>query len=183
VSPTEFLRWEREQKERHEYYRGEVFAMAGGSPRHNVLCAAVGAELRSALRGKACHVYSSDQRVGDSEQDRYVYPDVTVICGVPLLQPGTSDVATNPLALVEVLSTSTEPYDRGLKWEGYQRIPTLTDYLLVSQAEPRIEHFQREADGSWRYRSVTLGGSVSLSNGASITVESVFEGAFEVQAD
>jgi Uma2 family endonuclease len=128
-------------------------------------------------------VFSSDQRVGDAARDRYVYPDVTVICGTPILEPGTVDVATNPLVLVEVLSTSTEPYDRGLKWEGYQRIPTLTDYLLVSQSEARMEHFQSEADGSWRYRTVTAGGSVTLSNGSSIAVDAVFEGAFEVQAD
>ena len=95
--------------------------MAGGSPRHNALCANAVARLREALGDRVCNVFTSDQRVGLGAGERYVYPDVTVVCGALLLEQGTSDVVANPTILVEVLSTSTEQYDRGLKWEGYQR--------------------------------------------------------------
>ena len=150
VSPAAFLEWERAQPGRHEYFQGEVFAMAGGSPRHNALALRTGAALDAALRGKPCRVFSSDQQVGLDEGKRYVYPDLSVLCGAVVLAPGTTDVVINPQALVEVLSASTESYDRGLKWESSQRIGTLSDYVLVSQNEARIEHFQREADGVWR---------------------------------
>src|SRR5690242_2577533 len=140
LTPDEYLAWERTQPVRHEYYRGEVFAMAGGSMRHNVLCARVIEALGAQLRGR-CLVMTSDQRVVAAERDRYVYPDVSIVCGPMVAEPGTSDVLANPTILVEVLSESTEQYDRGGKWEGYQRLDSLTDYVLVSQAEPRIEHF------------------------------------------
>ena len=94
-----------------------------------------------------------------------------------------NDVIVNPTMLVEVLSTSTEPYDRGLKWEGYQRISTLSDYVLVSQDEPRIEHYLRGPAGSWIYRSAGPGGRVTLSNGAVLEVDVLFEGAFEIPGD
>lgn len=112
-SPAEFLAWERDQPERHEYFRGEVFAMAGGSPRHNALCSSVNAALRAALRLRGCQLFSSDQRVGLGQGERYGYPDVTVVCGKVVLEPGTSDVLAAPTILVEVLSPATEQYDRG----------------------------------------------------------------------
>ena len=156
----EYLAWEREQADKHEYHRGEVFAMAGGSPRHNFLSAAVVAELRAAFRGKGCYPLTSDQRLGLQQGERYVYADAVVVCGPARMEPGTSDVLANPSVVVEVLSRSSEAYDRGDKWEAYQRLSTLTDYLLVSQWSTQIEHFQREAGGSWRYRLVGPGGSV-----------------------
>jgi Uma2 family endonuclease len=182
-SPAEFLAWEREQAERHEYFRGEVFAMAGGSPRHNALCSSVNAALHGALRPRGCQVFSSDQRVGLGSGERYVYPDVTVVRGKVVLEPGTRDVIAEPTIVVEVLCASTEQYDRGLKWEGYQRIASLADYLLVSQDEARIEHFQRSESGSWIYRSLGLGESVTLANGAALSVDAVFAGNMEVPGD
>ena len=99
------------------------------------------------------------------------------------MEPGTSDVLAAPRIIVEVLSRSTEAYDRGDKWESYQRLPSLSDYLLVSQTARQIEHFQREADGSWRYRLVEVGGTLMLGNGATVAVDAVYEGAFELAAD
>lgn len=181
MTADEYLAWERQQIDKHEFFRGEVFAMAGGSPRHNELCGNVLFALKSVLRSRGCSVLSSDQRISFMARSRYVYPDVSVTCGV--LELEANDVLLNPHILVEVLSSSTEQYDRGLKWEGYQRLASLTDYVLVSQAEPRIEHFQRASDGSWTYRAAEAGGRVVLSNGAALVVDEIFAGVFELQGD
>jgi Uma2 family endonuclease len=182
LSPAAFLAWERQQPARHEYFRGEVFAMAGGSVRHNALCARVIGGLQGALPA-SCNVLTSDQRVGVSGGERYVYPDVSVVCGAVVLEPGTADVLSNPTVLVEVLSASTEQYDRGLTWEGYQRLPSLTDFLLVAQAEPRIEHFRRGEGGAWLYRSAVSGERVTLANGVALEVDAVFAGTLELPGD
>jgi len=131
MTAEQYLVWEREQPERHEYYRGDVFAMAGGTPRHNALDAAVTIELGGAPKGTPCRILSADQRIIAGEQDHYVYADVSVVCGELELHPGTVDVLSNPHIVVEVLLKSTEAYDRGLKWEAYRRIPSVQDYLLV----------------------------------------------------
>src|SRR3954466_1026023 len=139
LTAAEYLAWEREQPIKHEFFHGEVFAMAGGTPRHNALAVSVGAELRAAVRSRGCSVLSSDQRLAFPPNARYVYPDVTVICGSPVFQTGTDDAITNPATLVEVLSSSTEEYDRGLTWAGYQRIGSLAHYLLVPPGEGRAQ--------------------------------------------
>lgn len=139
MSASEYLVWEREQLDRHEFFRGEVFATSGGSFRHSALAASFGGELRVATRGSGCHVHSSDRRVVVSPGVHYVYPDVTLVCGAHELADGTTDVLSNPCVLIEVLSRSTEAYDRGDKWAAYQRIPSLCEYVLVSQTLPRIE--------------------------------------------
>ena len=151
VTADEYLTWERVQPAKHEFFHGEVFAMAGGSPRHNALCARVSGTLGNALDARGCVVLSSDQRVGIAAGAHYVYPDVSVVCGPLDLE--LNDVLTNPTSVVEVLSSTTEQYDRGLKWEGYQRLGSLQDYVLVSQSEARIEQFRRGPDGSWIYRA------------------------------
>jgi Uma2 family endonuclease len=183
MSAREYLAWEREQPERHHFYKGEVFAMAGGKLRHNALAAAVTAELVVALRGTGCRVLSSDQRIAARDTEHYVYADVSVVCGSIELQSGTTDVLTNPAVVVEVLSKSTEAYDRGLKWESYRDLPSVTDYVLVSQSVPRIEHFQREASGEWHYRVVQAGGRIKLSNGAAIDVDTIYAGVLELEGE
>jgi len=156
--------------------------MAGGSPRHNVLCSRVNMALLGGLDPKGCYVFSSDQKVALSG-DRYVYPDLSAICGAIALEAGTNDVITNPQVVVEVLSSSTEPYDRGLKWEGYQRIPSLSDYVLVSQSEPRMEHFLRERNGAWVYRAAGPGERVVLGGGTVLDVDAIFSGAFDIAGE
>jgi Uma2 family endonuclease len=182
MTAAEYLEWERQQPTKHEFHRGDVFAMAGGSPRHNYLSAAVGAELRAALRGKRCHVLSPDQRISAGQGERYVYADAVVACGGVQTEPGTSDVLANPAIVVEVLSPGTEAYDRGDKWEAYRRIASLTDYLLVSQTSVRAEHYQREADASWRYRVLDAGATITLANGGFLTIDAIYEGAFDLAA-
>lgn len=183
LTAAEYLAWEREQPDKHEFFYGEVFAMAGGSSRHNALGMSVGAELRAALRSRGCSVLSSDQRLAFPPEARYVYPDVTVVCGPLKFQAGTNDVLINPSILVEVLSKSTEEYDRGLKWTGYQTISSLTDYLLVSQAEVRIEHFRRNSDDSWTYRTAGPIERVVLTGGGELAVDAVYADVRELPGD
>jgi Uma2 family endonuclease len=182
MTAAEYLAWERLQTDKHEYHLGEVFAMAGGSIRHSFLAGAATSELRAAFRGGSCRVLTSDARIGIDSGERYMYADAVVACGEVRTEPGTSDVLSNPSVVVEVLSDSTEKYDRGDKWEAYRRVPSLTDYLLISQATPHIEHFERETDGSWRYRVLGAGDSVTLATGATLSVDSVYDGAFELAA-
>ncbi|MBI2893467.1 MAG: Uma2 family endonuclease [Deltaproteobacteria bacterium] len=183
MSADEYLAWERVQPDKHEFHLGTVFAIAGGSPRHNFLSSAAGAELRAALRGTTRHVLSSDQRIAAGPGERYAYSDAVVACGGVRTEPSAPDVLTNPSIVVEVLSRSTETYDRGQKWEAYQRLGSLTDYLLVSQSSVRVEHYQREREGSWRYRVLGAGDTITLANGATLAVDAVYDGAFELASD
>lgn len=178
-----YLAWERLQQHKHEFANGDVFAMAGGSPRHNALCAAVTGELFATLRGSECRVLTSDQRVSLRAREKYVYPDVTVIRGGLELEEGTRDVATNPSLVVEVLSKGTERYDRGSKWESYRQVASLEDYLLVSQRAAMIEHYQRQADGSWRFMVAGPGEHVTSKRGATLAVDAVYAGVFELPGD
>ena len=182
LTPAEYLAWEREQVDKHEYHLGDVFAMAGGSPRHNWLAGRIQSILDRSLDPR-CFAFPSDQRIVFDEGKRYVYPDVSVVCGPIVLQDGTNDVVANPSILVEVLSSTTEPYDRGLKWEGYQRLASLTDYLLVAQHEARIEHYQRAPDRGWFYRTYGTGERIMLGNGAQLEVDAIYARAFELPGD
>ena len=182
MTAADYLAWERLQPEKHDYHLGEVFAMSGGSHRHNFLSSSMIVALWAAVRGKGCRVFTSDERIAAEEGRRYVYADAVVVCGAVESAPGTTDVLTNPRVIVEVLSPSTEAYDRGEKWEAYQRLPSLNDYLLVSQTSTRIEHYQREAD-SWRYRVLGAGDTLTLADGSAMSIDAVYEGAFDLDAD
>lgn len=181
VTPAEFLAWERTQPEHHEYWRGEIFPMAGGSPRHAALASRIARALGKELAGR-CETFSSDLQIGVTA-DKYVYADVTVVCGTLELRPGTEDVVRNPRIVVEVLSKNTEQYDRGAKWQAYQHLESLTDYVLVSQSSPRMEHFSRAEDGAWVYRHADAGGRVTTSTGAVLDVDDIFRGAFDLPGE
>lgn len=180
MSAAQYLEWERLQPGKHEFHDGEVYAMAGGSPRHNLLSSAVAAELRAATRTLGCHTFSSDQRIAVPPQERYVYADAVVVCGKLETEAGVQDVLTNPSVIVEVLSPSTEAHDRGMKWAAYQRVASLTDYLMLSQAQARIEHYRREADG-WHYQVLGVGDVITLANGARVDVDAIYAGAFDIE--
>jgi len=179
MSPEEYLAWERREERKHEYFEGEVYAMAGGSPRHNRLSSKINTALENALGGR-CHVFSSDQRIRSRER-RYVYPDVSVVCDAPVIEQ--EDVLVNPTIIVEILSSTTEQYDRGLKWDGYQMLASLTDYVLVSQERARIEHFARTPDGRWVYTSANAGERIRLTNGTWLDIDAIFAGVFELPGD
>lgn len=183
MTADDYLAWERLQTDRHEFHDGDIFAMAGGSLRHNALCETVGGELYIAIRGSECRSLSSDQRVALQTRKRYTYPDVTLVCGHAEIEQGTSDVVTNPKVIIEVLSKSTEAYDRGEKWERYRQIVSLDDYVIVSQKAASVEHYQRQADGSWRYSVAGPGERVSLTRGIELLIDRIYDGVFELPGD
>lgn len=146
---------------RWEYVQGEIRAMAGGTDDHNTIVTNIGAALHAALVPKGCRVYQSDMRVHTGD-DVNTFPDVAVVCGPRVYHQGRTDTITNPCLIVEVLSPSTQGYDRGEKWDHYQTVLTLVDYLLVSPDEPRVLLLTRQAD-HWDMREISgLAGSVQL---------------------
>ncbi len=145
----QYLAWEEDAVEKSEYVDGEIRAMSGGSMPHASIPINIGGELRSALRGRGCRVLSSDMNVWAA--GALYYPDLSVVCGPVTYRNGNKHVITNPIVVVEVLSPSTEPKDRGEKFLRYQQIETLRSYLLVSQTEPRVELFERGENGHWDY--------------------------------
>ncbi len=149
MSSQEYLRRERAAEFKSEFFDGEVFAMSGGSPRHSLVKTNVTGELRNQLSGRPCTAYDSDLRVKVDATGLYTYPDASVVCGSLEFDDNDRDTVLNPTLLVEVLSPSTEAYDRGKKFNHYRRIKSLREYLLVSQDEAKIERFQRNVDGTW----------------------------------
>jgi len=183
LDPDEFLVWERGQPERHVYFRGQIFAMAGGSPRHSLLASRVIERLGQSLRGRPCDVHTSDLRLG-LDGHHFVYADAAIVCRPLVLRPGTNDVVINPKVVVEVLSRSTEAYDRGDKQAGFLALPSVEHYLLVSQREPRIELYTRQADGSFRFTVNRAGAAVTLDRlGIALLVDELYDGAFELPGD
>jgi Uma2 family endonuclease len=148
VTPEDYLARERQAETKSEYYDGEIFAMAGGNPEHSLISANVGAELNRQLFEKPCRVYNSDLRVRATEST-YVYPDVTVVCGEPVFDDPDTDVLLNPTVIVEVLSETTEAWDRGGKFERYRERESLQEYLLVAQDRAHLERYARQPRGEW----------------------------------
>ena len=181
LTAAEYLAWERDQPTKHEFFHGEVYAMAGASARHNALCANIVTALNATAGRRGCFVLTSDQRTGLDGGERYVYPDISMVCGTPQIEHG--DVITNPTVLVEVLSRSTEQNDRGSKWQSYQQLPSLTDYVLVPQWSPRLEHFCRDERGGWTYRSAGVGERITLMDGTELAVDEIFARVMELPGD
>ncbi|MFO1349602.1 MAG: Uma2 family endonuclease [Gammaproteobacteria bacterium] len=149
LSVEDYLAIERSAEQRHEYYQGEIFAMAGGSPAHNLIVANSVTSLTLQLKGRPCRAYASDMRVKVNPLGKYTYPDIVVTCGQEIYDDVQQDTLTNPLLIMEVLSDSTEGYDRGDKFAHYQKLNSLKEYVLISQKISRIERFVRQHDGSW----------------------------------
>jgi Uma2 family endonuclease len=149
ITPEMYLEMERTAEIRHEYYRGIVYEMSGGSGNHAILIAHLAASLVTAMRGKPCSVTVSDMRLRVSPEGLYTYPDAMVFCGEPQYADPRNDTLLNPIVIIEVVSRSTEAYDRGFKFQQYRLVESLMDYVLVSQAEPRIEVYSRQPQGKW----------------------------------
>ena len=149
LTAQDYLGWERQQETRHEYFDGQLFAMTGASRAHNVLCLNLGASLHLQLRGKPCELYANGMRVKVSETGMYTYPDLAVACREPRFEDQAVDTLLNPVLIIEVLSDSTERYDRRAKFAHYRSLPSLEDYLLVSQTECRVEHYARQPGNHW----------------------------------
>lgn len=172
----EYLEHERKSDVRHEYLRGEVFAMAGGTPEHSYLATKMGTELSIALKGGSCRVFNSDLRVRLVETDYSCYPDVTVVCGELLRARDDKDAASNPTLVVEVLSESTEAHDRGAKLAHYRRLPSLKEIVLISQAPQRVEVWRR-ATGHFEVFEWGPGQLIELESvNAKIAVDELYRG-------
>jgi Uma2 family endonuclease len=164
LTSPEYLALEREAGYKSEYYRGDVFAFAGASLQHNLIAANVLATIHNQLRGGPCSAFSSDMRLAIPKTPHYTYADVVVVCGQPQLDDDFKDNLLNPIAIIEVLSSATESYDRGKKFESYQHIASLMEYVLVSQDRPRVEQFLRQPDGRWLYSETSAQGNVKLAS-------------------
>ncbi len=165
MTPEEFLAFERASDEKHEYRDGEIVAMSGAKRAHNLISLNIGSGLHASLRNKDCETYMSDMRVFVPSVRLYTYPDIVVVCGDPKFIDDEFDTLTNPLLLIEILSDSTEGYDRGQKFQNYRSIESLDEYVLVSQNAARIEKYVKHGDGFWLLSEAAgLDGSITLAS-------------------
>ena len=148
-TPEEYLRLEREAEFKSELINGEIYAMAGVSFEHTLAVTNLGAALHGRFRGRPCTTHLTDLRVSVPDTRLYTYPDALVICGDPTFVDEVFDTVTNPIAIFEVLSPSTEGYDRGAKFAHYRRLVSLKYYVLISQSEPLVECYERQDTGGW----------------------------------
>lgn len=161
LTEEQYLAVERRAEFRSEFHEGEMFAMAGASRRHNRIVTNLVTALDSQLRERPCNVYSNDMRVKIPDTGLFTYPDLVVTCGEEMFADDEQDTLLNPLVIVEVLSDSTEAYDRGKKFEHYQSIGSLTTYVLVAQDATRVEQYVRQDDGrAWIYTETHEAGAV-----------------------
>lgn len=144
----EYLALDRASETKHEYFAGFISAMAGATYTHGLITGNLAGELRSALRDRPCGVIPADLRIR-TVSTLYAFPDVVVVCGKPQFEGDRRDIVVNPSVIVEVLSESTEAWDRGGKFEHYRSVPSLQEYVVVSQTRPRVEHFLRQPSGQW----------------------------------
>jgi Uma2 family endonuclease len=151
-TPDEYLALELASAYKSEYFQGEIFAMSGGSPAHSLLAGQFITQLNNALADRDCYVFTSDTKVTSGDRRMISYPDATVVCGEPRYAE-QRQILLNPILIAEVLSPSTEAYDRSRKFEAYQTIPSLQEYVLVAQDRAHVDCFLRQQDGSWSLTS------------------------------
>jgi Uma2 family endonuclease len=149
LTPEEYLEIERRAEGKSEYFQGQMFAMSGARRPHVLVVTNLVHELMLRLDARPCEIYSNDMRLRVTPTGLYTYPDVMVTCGEPQFADDQSDTLLNPVLIIEVLSASTQAYDRGKKFEQYRTLPSLREYLLVAQDAPRIEQFTPQPDGHW----------------------------------
>lgn len=178
---AEYLALEAASDRKHEFIDGEIIAMAGGSPAHNVICANIIIGIGRRLLGRPCRVVTSDQRLCvDDEGGTYVYPDVMVVCPPFATREGSPTTFIAPRVVVEVLSPGTEGHDRNRKWPLYQSIAALTDVLLVEQSTRRVQHHRRVGPDEWLVRFVTAGEVAFESLEVSLPIDEIYSGVDEL---
>jgi Uma2 family endonuclease len=155
LSEKDYLAIERSSAQRHEYYQGEIFAMGGASANHNQIVANVMVSLGLQLKQRPCRVWASDMRVKLDKSGLYTYPDIVAFCGQPHYDDDRKDTLLNPTVIIEVLSPSTEAYDRGEKFSHYRQVDTLREYVLIGQEKPRIERYVRQPEQKWLLEEVS----------------------------
>jgi len=175
-TPEQYLDFERHSPERHEFVSGEIFLMGGASERHNLIVINISRDISLQFRSRPCKVYANDMRVKVGKTSLYTYPDVVAVCGPAKFDDSLKDTLMNPMLIVEVLSPSTEAYDRGRKFEHYRQIETLAEYLLVSSDKPHVERFVRQSSGEWTFSEVHDEAALQLSSVAcSLALANVYE--------
>jgi len=147
----EYLMMEEAADYKSEFYNGEIFAMAGGSPNRSIICFKLYRRIAEAIDNKDCIGFDSNMKLEISQADSYVYPDVTVICGDIEFSENRRDIIRNPVLIIEVLSPATQAFDRGKKFEYYRMVPSVQEYVSVSQEQPMIEVFYRQDEKTWLY--------------------------------
>lgn len=162
LSITEYLALERASQTKHEYLDGEMFAMSGASRQHNRIAVDTGTYLAVQTEDRGCEVFLSDMRIR-TPSDLYTYPDISVVCGEARFEDAEFDTLLNPIVIFEVLSRSTQSYDRGTKLSHYMTIPSLAEIVLIAQDRVHVEHWVRQADGQWLVRELeNLGQDLDL---------------------
>ena len=174
ITVEEYLAAEASSEIKHEYQDGYIYAMAGASDAHVTIAGNLFVILRNHLRGSGCRAYMSDMRVNLATRKSYYYPDVMVTCNP--LDRALTHYKQHPCVIIEVLSTSTEAFDRGDKFTDYQQIDSLQEYVLVSQTRQRVDYFQRSSQGLWVLQSYYLGDTLQLNSiNCSIPIVAIFE--------
>lgn len=157
ISIEDYLSNEEAALEKHEYYKGEVFAMAGAGIAHNRIVRNAQTEIDSFLKGKTCEIFPGDLRVHIEANSLFTYPDLTIFCEPIKTYKNRTDTATNPVVIIEVLSKSTQDYDRGSKFKLYRDLPLLKEYILISSTEVLVEKYVKQADNKWQFTAYGKG--------------------------
>ena len=169
-SIQEYLEKERAATEKHEYYKGEIFAMSGATLRHNRIQMNFIGEVRSYLKGKPCDVFGSDLRVHIPHNTLFTYPDALIVCNKPELIDNQFDTILNPTVVVEILSKSTQNYDRGDKFKLYRDIPSLKEYIFINSEAFGVEHYTKQPDATWVLEEVSQPSAVLYINNISFSL-------------
>lgn len=172
----EYLELERESHEKHEFYKGELFAMAGGSPNHTTICMNVSSELHQRLSRKGCRAFNSEMKIFIKPFDLYTYADACALCGEPNFLKETDAIIDNPSLIVEVLSESTEVYDRSKKFLFYRALPSFNEYLLICQDRPFVEYYAKLSEQKWLLTEVQgLSAKVRLKHlGITLSLQAIY---------
>lgn len=177
LTPEQYLEIDRQAERKSEYWQGEVFAMSGAAEPHNLAMSNVHGQFYVQLRSSACRTYSNDMRVRVNATGLYTYPDIVVVCGTPQFLDARRDTLLNPTLIVEVLSPSTEAYDRGRKFELYQSLDSLQQYLLVASERVHADLFTRQPGGQWLLRgAASLDDAIDLDSiGCRVSLRDCYE--------
>ena len=175
LTPEEYFAWEEQQLEKHEYFEGEIFAMSGGSKNHSLIAAMLISLCVNHLKGSDCETGTSDLRIKTVGSHKYVYPDAVVTCDER--DKGNTQFISYPCLIIEVLSKSTEAYDRGGKFRLYQKNPVLQDYLLVSSTSIEIDLYRKNNAGEWLIKNYQAGDVIELKSiDLSFSIEEIYQG-------
>ncbi|WP_420455327.1 Uma2 family endonuclease [Rubrivirga sp.] len=176
LTPEEYFDWEETQEEKHDYIYGEVFAMSGANRTHNDIAGNLAVALRLAFRGTECSAFSSDMRVQVEPDGRYTYPDLPAVCGEPTFLNARETTLVNPALVAEVLSPSTEAYDRGDKLATYRGVPSIREIVLVRQDRRAVEVYRREGEARWTVEDLGQGTLALASVGAEVSFDELYAG-------